>query len=187
MNSGEYLKIGQHAYTHGEVSASAALREQVRPTFCIQNETLQEGCFIPPNSLNAIWHFYLEGSGNQEVTKVEITDLPLRRFSRIAVLMDALPGIQNISMRLLGDPPFPWPFGADMTQINYSGDGVASPMFTRVANVRQTYQENFFPFVMVADGASVYNSENIPAGDMVLPMDDTHPMRVQITIPQMTP
>lgn len=54
-------------------------------------------------------------------------------------------------------------------------------------NPRQTYQENFFPYLMTADGSDG-NTDQIPAEDLTLPLDDTHPLRVyQITIPQMTP
>ena len=85
MNASDYIKLGSEAYTREEINAPGAtnLRNLVQPQSCIENDQLKATCATPFTSIA----FPLTWGGT---TSPEITsplDLPVRRYSRFAMLL----------------------------------------------------------------------------------------------------
>lgn len=132
-----------------------------------------------------MYFFSDSNSANQPVT-AGVSNLPLRQFSRIALLTDDLAVAPNVLIQ--SNTAFQWPYLTSENQWYFAPNGNTIHETTDVTNLRQTYQGNSYSFCWFGDGTSPDPSDKVNAPEMTIAIDVKQPVAfTTLTTPPKTP
>jgi hypothetical protein len=175
-NSLDYLDIDNQLHTFQEVLDSIGLLQKV---------VCGLSCFNPDGQVANVWTFRRELNGPNGVVAT-INSLPVRRFSRLAVLTNA-GGDQIVSATgAYNCPGTETPYPPDTTQWNFSSNGAPSPVQSPFRRVRGVYGWYDVTCVWRGDGKepdpALFQDARMTMG----PLENLHPMKfTQLDIPVM--
>lgn len=172
INASDYIQLNGYVYTRSQINADPILIGQVRPESCVDINTnqLKDDCLNP---IDVTLGLTVGSNGKQ--TQID-TQIPLRRFMRIAFLGDAAASVSFTQKTTNNCEPKDLPFDVDpLIWQDLDPPKYTAPVFQKIRNVAGLYGTSC---VLIGDDAPIDSTDN--RNEVMTPIDTVPPYTVQI-------